>query len=147
VALGDKLDVGLRESDAPKDSVLEVVLEPDTVPVTDAVGVCVGDSGAEFVAEGEEPTERLAVGDGVRVGVPVPVSVPVRVALGVEEGVWEGLPLLDLELDPVLELEAPGLSEEVGLEVKVPLRVGVEVGVGGGVAVGEGVTSPVPVPL
>jgi hypothetical protein len=69
------------------------------------------------------------------------------VALGVEEGVWEGLPLLDLELDPVLELEAPGLSEEVGLEVKVPLRVGVEVGVGGGVAVGEGVTSPVPVPL
>ncbi len=127
--------------------------EGDTVEVRDSPPEVDPEAPRERKDEGERLTVLLAesVVEGVALavgeGVPLPVTDPVRVALGVKEGVWEGLPLLDLELDPVLELEAPGLSEEVGLEVKVPLRVGVEVGIGGGVAVGEGVTSPVPVPL
>lgn len=61
----------------------------------------------------------------------MPVAVPVAVPLGV----WLLVPLLLLEIDPVLEADAPAVTDDVGVTLTVVLALTVEEGVGGGVLV------------
>jgi hypothetical protein len=149
----------------------------DAVPVPVGVGLPVLVAVADLEAvvlpvglllpllEGEAPAVREAVGDpetvllldrvlvGEREAVPVPVPEPVGVGVG--EGVRDGVPVLESELLPLLEGEAPAVREAVdepetvllldrvlvGEREAVPVPVPEPVGVG----VGEGVRDGVPV--
>jgi hypothetical protein len=116
-------------------------------------GVALPDSDVLPVWEAEAPQDSDAVGDcdwveladWVVLGVrgPVPVPLPVQVPVGVPVGVGGGVPLLDREVLPVEEAEAPADSEAVGVAVTVELAESVEVGVSEAVpvplGVGEGV--------
>ena len=159
-AVGEALTVLLEES--VDEGVGAAVPVPETVGVGDRVALGVGcgvpllDCELLPVMEGEAPTERDAVGEaltvllaesveeGVGAAVPVPDTVGVgdRVALGVGCGV----PLLDCELLPVAEGEAPTEREAVGEALVVPLAESVEEGVGAGVPVPLVVELPVEVP-
>jgi hypothetical protein len=82
---------------------------------------------------------------GVKEAVPVPegVGLPVEVGLGVGEGV----PLLDSDVLPLLEAEAPAVREAVGEADTVELLETVVLGVKEAVPVPEGVGLPVEVGL
>ena len=69
------------------------------------------------------------------------------VKLPVENGVWEGLPLPDLELDPVFEPDAPKDNLAVGLMDTLQPKDAVVVEVDVVEAVGEEITFPVGVLL
>jgi hypothetical protein len=71
----------------------------------------------------------------VKLAVPVPVPVGVEVLVGL--GVGGGVPLLEREVLPVLDDEAPLVREAVGEALTVELAE----------SVGEGVREPVPLPL
>ena len=117
------------------------------VPLPLSLPVALADNEAVEVAEGLAPRERLGVGEpvcvelalrvevgvGGGVGVALGVGVPEEVALRVGGGV----PLLDSELLPVWDGEAPLVREGVGEALTVELAESVE----------EGVEAAVPVPL
>ena len=108
----------------------------DAVPVPVGVGLPVLVAVADLEAvvlpvglllpllEGEAPAVREAVDEpetvllldrvlvGEREAVPVPVPEPVGVGVG--EGVRDGVPVLESELLPLLEGEAPAVREAVG---------------------------------
>ena len=101
-----------------------LVAVPVGVPVGVGGGVPLLDSDVLAVFEGEAPAVREAVGvadsvelkDTVVLGEAGGVPVPVDVGLpeGVPVGVGGGVRLLDSEVLPVLEAEAPEESEGVG---------------------------------
>jgi len=97
------------------------VLLADAPNVTDAVGVVV------------TVVEPLTVVEGVGGGeaVPVPVAVLVCVAVPVPDDV----PVPLSELEPVLDTEAPDVSEGVDDALVVPLLLTVDEGVFGAVPV------------
>jgi hypothetical protein len=151
--VGEALTVELAESveEGVKDPVpvpLEVGV-PVAVPVGVALGVALLERELLPELEGEAPAETEAVGEalvvvvvltvveGVRLAVPEPLDVGVPVA--VELGVGGGVPELDRELLPVLEGEAPLVSEAVGEALVVELEESVEEGVGAAVPVGAAV--------
>lgn len=96
------------------------------VPVGDVVDDAVEHAEPEFdgVSDGDEPTERVAVGEPVSVVLAVPVRVPVPVCVTVRVPVCVG------ELDGVAPEEIDGVIDDVGVSVgravsvSVPLVVG-----------------------
>ena len=137
--VGDELVVllALRVDEGVFDDV--PVPEPVGVLVTLPVGVCVGVAvalkEAEPVLLADAPIVTEAVGDvlkvvealvvevGVTDAVPVPEPVPVEVGVPVLVGL--AVRLLENDGDPVLEAEAPGVSDGVDevLAVELPLKV------------------------
>ena len=99
---------------------IEPVLEADAPEVKDAVG--------------EVETVLLQLTVVLDVVFPVPLPVGVGLPLGVEEGVagpvWDAV----MEIVPVLEAEAPIVTEPVGLCERVVLLLSVEVGVAEGLS-------------
>jgi len=133
-APGLRVAVGETDVVELEEVVVEGVKDPVPVPlgVGEGVGVGVGVGGGVAlldrlvlpVLDWEAPEVKLAVGEadtvelleavvlGVREAVPVQEGVGLPVEVG--EGVGGGVQLLDSELLPLLEGEAPLVSEAVG---------------------------------
>ena len=116
-------------------SEFEPVLDADAPGVSDAVG--------------DVDTVLLLLTVVLDVAFPVPLPEDVAVPLGVEEGVAESVGDDDMEMVPVLEADAPAVTEPVGLCDMVELALSVEVGVCDAVLVPDcvGVLDGVPVPV
>ena len=126
---------------------LVAVGELDGVPVPLCVAVAELLSEFEPVLEAEAPDVNDAVGDAdvvpllltvvLAVAFPVPLLVGVAVPEGVGESVAELVGDAVMEIVPVLEAEAPSVTEPVGLCESVELPLSVEEGVCAAVPVAD----------
>ena len=133
--------------------------ELDGVPVPLCVAVEEPLSELEPVLDAEAPTVTDAVDDAdtvllplivvLAVTFPVPLPDGVAVPVGVDEGVTGLVGEAVTEIVPVLEADAPAVTEPVGLCDMVELALSVEVGVCDAVLVPDcvGVLEGVPVPV
>ena len=129
--VGDPVGVGVGEGAAvtlPDFEALPVALEEapgDSELVGDALSVL----------EAESVEEGVGKGEGVALGVGEPVPL--------EDTVCDGVALLDSEVLPVFDCEAPALSDAVSEPLSVLDEDRVVLGVGAGVPVEEPVEDPV----
>jgi len=117
------------------------------LPERDALGLAL--EVAPTLSEPVGETVTVELPETVVVGDHEPVPVPEGVGVAVEEGegVGGGVPELDCEILPVLEGEAPLVSDAVGEADTVELAERVLLGVGAAVPVPEGVGVPEVVPV
>ena len=132
----------VADGEAPLDS--EDVAVPVPEPVAERVALPVGVALSDevplqlAVPLGDAPNDSEGVDDAVSVSLPVAVGDAVA-AGAVHVGVCVGDALALKEVEPVLEADAPEVSEAVGVALMVVLPLTVEEGVGAGV--------PVPLPV
>ena len=135
VLLAVRVEVGV----AAGVPLLVAVGELDGVPELVCVAVAELLRELEPVLEADAPDVRDAVGDAdavlllltvvLAVALPVPLPVDVAVPEGVGDGVMELVGAAVMEIVPVLEADAPAVTEPVGLSDSVELPLSVEEGV------------------